>query len=139
MQNFRTLLAVHLVDLLGIGKWPSASDAIRATEYLLKKEDVDPAFFNDVSQIAHFTSTFSLTLLFCFFVNVFWYAVWMPVVPFALCTTYAAWHEFIHDPKEENPVTRGSDLEDFLFLVTGSFTGIFCYWLYATLQVPVRR
>ena len=57
---------------------------------------IDPKFFNFVSQIAHFFSTYAI-----------------------VCVVYAALHEFWYDPRYENPVTRGSDLEDFLFLVAG--------------------
>ena len=40
---------------------------------------------------------------------------------------YAAVHEFWYDPRYENPVTRGSDLEDFLFLAAGGAAAVVAY------------
>ena len=75
---------------------------------------VDPKFFNLIAQIAHFFSTYGIVLT----LGKFWH--WTGVaVAAALCVAYAAIHEFWYDPRYENSVTRGSDLEDFLFLVAG--------------------
>ena len=75
---------------------------------------IDPKFFNFVSQIAHFFATYGIVLT----LGKFWH--WTGIaVGAALCVVYAAVHEFWYDPRYENPVTRGSDLEDFLFLVAG--------------------
>jgi uncharacterized membrane protein YphA (DoxX/SURF4 family) len=75
---------------------------------------VDPKFFNLIAQIAHFSATYGIVLS----SGKFWH--WKGVfVAAALCVAYAAVHEFWYDPRYENPVTRGSDLEDFLFLIAG--------------------
>lgn len=75
---------------------------------------IDPKFFNFVAQIAHFFATYGIVLT----LGKLWH--WTGIaVGAALCVVYAAVHEFWYDPRYENPVTRGSDLEDFLFLVAG--------------------
>lgn len=75
---------------------------------------IDPKFFNLVSQIAHFATMYAIVLS----IGKFWH--WRGVIVAAvICVAYAAIHEFWYDPRYENPVTRGSDLEDFLFLVAG--------------------
>ena len=40
---------------------------------------------------------------------------------------YAVWHEYYYDPRFENAATRGSDTEDFIFLMLGllSAAGVF--------------
>jgi len=75
---------------------------------------IDPKFFNFVSQIAHFFATYGIVLT----AGKFWHWTGIEIVA-PLCVAYAAVHEFWYDPRYENPVTRGSDLEDFLFLVAG--------------------
>lgn len=75
---------------------------------------IDPKFFNLVSQIAHFAATYAIVLT----VGKFWHWTGITVAA-CLCIAYAAVHEFWYDPRYENPVTRGSDLEDFLFLFAG--------------------
>jgi hypothetical protein len=83
---------------------------------------IDPKFFNFVSQIAHFFSTYAIVLTF----GKFWH--WKGIVLAAsLCVVYAALHEFWYDPRYENPVTRGSDLEDFLFLIAGVAAAVAVY------------
>jgi hypothetical protein len=75
---------------------------------------IDPKFFNLVSQIAHFSTMYGIVLSF----GKFWH--WTGIIVAApLCLAYAAVHEFWYDPRYENPITRGSDLEDFLFLFAG--------------------
>jgi hypothetical protein len=75
---------------------------------------IDPKFFNLVAQIAHFSAMYGIVLSF----GKLWH--WTGIAVAApLCVAYAAIHEFWYDPRYENPVTRGSDLEDFLFLIAG--------------------
>jgi len=83
---------------------------------------ISEKFFDYVSQMAHWaTMAFgSLTLaLFFGFPGV--------VVSNVLGITYAAWHEFYWDPRHENADTRGSDVEDFLFLLLGLAIGDIVY------------
>ena len=83
---------------------------------------IDPEFFNSVAQIAHFFATYGIVLTF----GKFWH--WTGVAVAApLCVAYAAIHEFWYDPRYENAVTRGSDLEDFLFLVAGVAAALIVY------------
>ena len=83
---------------------------------------IDPKFFNVVAQIAHFSSMYAIVLSF----GKFWH--WSGIVIAApLCIAYAAIHEFWYDPRYENPVTRGSDLEDFAFLVSGVAAAVIAY------------
>jgi hypothetical protein len=75
---------------------------------------IDPRFFNFVSQVAHCAATYAIT----FTLYALWgFEAWF--IGCALVIFYAAWHEFWYDPRYENLATRGSDLEDFLFLVSG--------------------
>jgi hypothetical protein len=79
---------------------------------------IDPAFFNQVAQIAHFFTMYAIMFTIAAF------AAWPWVISaFVVCLTYAGWHEFLYDPQNENAATRGSDLQDFLFLVAGAVTG----------------
>jgi hypothetical protein len=75
---------------------------------------VDPKYFNFVSQIAHISATYGLsyTAYTKFGIRGFLIAALGILI-------YAIWHEFFYDPRKENPATRGSDLEDFLFLCFG--------------------
>jgi len=83
---------------------------------------IDPEFFNFVAQVAHFFATYGIVLTF----GKFWH--WTGVAVAApLCVAYAAIHEFWYDPRYENPVTRGSDLEDFLFLIAGVAAAVVVY------------
>ena len=83
---------------------------------------IDPGFFNFVAQVAHFSATYGIVLTF----GKFWHWTGIAVAA-ALCVAFAAIHEFWYDPRYENPVTRGSDLEDFLFLVAGVATAAIAY------------
>lgn len=83
---------------------------------------IDPKFFNFVSQVAHFFTTCAIVLTF----SRFWH--WKGIAVAApLCVVYAAIHEFWFDPRYENPVTRGSDVEDFVFLVAGVAAAVGIY------------
>lgn len=85
---------------------------------------VDPKFFNFVAQVAHFFATYGIVLTF----GKFWHWTGNAVAA-SLCVVYAAVHEFWYDPRYENPVTRGSDIEDFLFLVAGVAAAVAVYAL----------
>lgn len=88
-----------------------------------KDQDViDPKFFNLVSQFAHFFTMYSLTFTIGFLTGPV--GLW---IAFGLCVAYAAWHEFYWDPRHEDALTRGSDLEDFCFLVGGSVVAVIVY------------
>ena len=79
---------------------------------------ISDKFFNYVAQMAHWaTMAFGSLTLALFFG---WPGV---VVGNALGIVYAAWHEFYWDPRHENAATRGSDVEDFLFLLLGLAIG----------------
>ena len=79
---------------------------------------IDPVFFNQVAQIAHFFTMYAIMFTIAAFASLPWIAfAWI------LCATYATWHEFIYDPQDENAATRGSDAEDFAFLMAGAATG----------------
>ena len=79
---------------------------------------IDPRFFNLVSQIAHFFTTYGLTFT-------AWMFKWQVGIGVALsCVAYAALHEFWYDPRYENPATRGSDFEDFFWLIFGTLAGV---------------
>jgi hypothetical protein len=83
---------------------------------------ISEKFFNYVSQMAHWAtmSCWSLTLaLFFGFSGV--------IVSNVLGIAYAAWHEFYWDPRHENAETRGSNIEDFLFLLLGLAIGDVVY------------
>lgn len=83
---------------------------------------IDPKFFDFVAQIAHFSATYAIVLSF----GKFW--GWTGIAVAApICAIYAAVHEFWYDPRYENPVTRGSDLKDFLFLVAGAAAAVVVY------------
>ena len=75
---------------------------------------IDPAFFNQVAQFAHFGTMFSLAITVAIFAGKLG-LIAVGILEFL----YAALHEFVWDPREENAATRGSDLEDFAFLMLG--------------------
>jgi hypothetical protein len=80
-----------------------------------RKGGISEKFFDYVSQMAHWATMafWSLTLaLFFGFSGV--------IVSNVLGVAYAAWHEFYWDP-------RGSDTEDFLFLLLGLAIGDVVY------------
>jgi len=75
---------------------------------------IDPKFFNEVAQTAHFFTTYAIS----FTCAMKWgWKGW--VVATIGIWIYAVWHEFFYDPRKENAATRGSDLEDFIWLVSG--------------------
>lgn len=85
---------------------------------------ISETFFNYVAQMAHWaTMAFGSLTLALFFG---WRGV---IVSNVLGIAYAAWHEFCWDPRHEDPETRGSDLEDFLFLLLGLAIGDVVYVL----------
>lgn len=90
--------------------------------------DIDPKFFNVVAQIAHFGSMYTVTNLFSVVSLRLLHHRWAGLI-FSMfaCVSYAIWHEFFWDPTHENPATRGSDWEDFLFLVLGSTVAALVY------------
>jgi hypothetical protein len=75
---------------------------------------IDPAFFNQVAQFAHAFTMFGLAVTCAIFAGSLGL-----IIAVIFGTIYAALHEFVWDPQEENPATRGSDLEDFGFLLLG--------------------
>jgi hypothetical protein len=81
-------------------------------------DGIDPAFFNQVAQIAHFSATYALTLTAMLFTKLQSKHRWLVV--FGLIVAYACFHEGWYDPHFENAATRGSDVEDWCFLVAGS-------------------
>jgi hypothetical protein len=85
---------------------------------------IDPKFFNQVAQIAHTSATFGIS-----YIAVTKFHWWGFLVASVGIVIYAVWHEFIHDPIAENPATRGSDLEDFIFLCFGPALAALIYWL----------
>jgi hypothetical protein len=90
---------------------------------------IDPKFFNQVAQFAHFGMMFTVTTIVTIIGGKLGHPYSSMLAGFAFCATYAWWHEFIWDPVHENPVTRGSDLEDFIFLVGGSATAVIVLFL----------
>jgi hypothetical protein len=91
---------------------------MKTARYLAADSGIDPKFFNQVAQFAHFGMMFTVTTFASHFGHK---GRW---VGLALCILYAAIHEFVWDPKMENAETRGSDLEDFIFLVAGSCVAV---------------
>ena len=88
---------------------------------------IDPKFLNTVSQYAHFGMMFTVTTILGLLGFHFGHLITMTVIGVAVCLIYAAIHEFLWDPKMENAATRGSDLQDFIFLAAGS--GVACLFL----------
>jgi hypothetical protein len=85
---------------------------------------INPKFFNSVSQIAHFFTMYGI----CFTLSVFW--GWKGLtVGLVGCTVYALIHEFWYDPRYENTETRGSDLQDFVFLEFGQVVAVLSFLL----------
>jgi hypothetical protein len=85
---------------------------------------ISEKFFNYVSQMAHWAAMAFGSLTLALFFG--WTGV---IVSNVLGVTYAAWHEFYWDPHHEDPETRGSDVEDFLFLLLGLAIGDVVYVL----------
>jgi len=106
---------------LAHARWRGNFDAKKALEELntrlafqATQDAIDPKFFDQVAQIAHFSATCSISLI---LYRLFGWKGW--AVGAAGILLYALWHEFIRDPIMENVATRGSDLKDFLYLCTG--------------------
>lgn len=91
-------------------------------------DDIDPKFFNVVAQIAHFGAMYTVTNIFSVVSGRLMHYRWAGLIlGVAVCVSYAAWHEFLWDPTHENAATRGSDWEDFIFLVFGSIVAAVVY------------
>lgn len=56
----------------------------------------------------------------------FWHWAGISVAA-SVCVVYAAVHEYWYDPRFENSVTRGSDVEDFVFLIAGVAAAVAAY------------
>ena len=91
--------------------------------------NIDPKFFNTVAQFAHFGMMFTVTTICITVFSLLHHRFIGEIVGGVGCLIYAAIHEFIWDPREENAVTRGSDLQDFIFLVAGSMSALLVGWL----------
>jgi hypothetical protein len=90
--------------------------------------DIDPKFFNQVSQFAHFGMMYFVMTLCSALSARFLPHWWVGLIwGFAISLAYGIWHEFFWDPKMESPATRGSDLEDFFFLEFGAVIGALVY------------
>jgi hypothetical protein len=91
-------------------------------------DTISPAFFNFISQVAHCATTYAIT----FTIYAKWgFHGWLIGAIGVLL--YAAVKEFWYDAKYENAATRGSDLEDFSFLVAGPLLALvighyLCSW-----------
>ena len=85
---------------------------------------IDPKFFNTVSQFAHFGMMFFGTVLIGTLFALAEHPFSGVLTGFMACTGYAVIHEFWYDPRYEDAETRGSDLEDFVFLMLGSCAGV---------------
>jgi hypothetical protein len=80
----------------------------------VSSNQIDPKFFNEVSQFAHWGVMFSIALSLAVFFG------WWGLLVAALGEIpYGIWHEYYYDPHFENVATRGSDTEDFCFLMLG--------------------
>ena len=90
----------------------------------MKTALIDPKFFNLVAQFAHFGMMFFVTVVIGILFLRFDHEFVGILVGFLVCSVYAAVHEFWWDPTHEDPETRGSDLQDFVFLVLGSCAGV---------------
>ncbi len=76
-------------------------------------DPIDPRFFNQVSQYAHYFAGMAVFLTIGRFSHRWmWYLLPVGV-------GLAALKEFVVDPRTENEATRGSDLEDFSFYCLG--------------------
>lgn len=85
--------------------------------------EIDPKFFNQVSQVAHFFVGSSVVLgtLLLFSLD----TLVLYVLPAFFIAT--AIKEFWYDRNYENTVTRGSDLEDFLFYQLGAISSLLLF------------
>jgi hypothetical protein len=88
-------------------------------------DPIDPKFFNQVAQYAHFFAGATVAQYAHFFAGATVFFIigrfshtWMfYLLPVGV--GLAALKEFIIDPRTENEATRGSDLEDFCFYLLG--------------------
>lgn len=87
---------------------------------------IDPKFFDFVSQCAHVGITFMVTTVIGLVGKNLRHPYSSLGVGFGLCFVYAAIHEFYWDPTHEDAETRGSDVEDFIFLVCGALAACLC-------------
>ena len=85
----------------------------------LESAGIDPKFFDMVSQFAHFFTWYSAVLTMGMLGVRYHHKYLFMGIGLACCLLYASWHEFIWDPTHENAETRGSDWEDWSFLVIG--------------------
>jgi hypothetical protein len=90
--------------------------------WMAKQEYIDPEFFNTVSQFAHFGMMFTVTTIVVLLANAMNHMLRGMYLSFLLCLVYSVLHEFWWDPTHENKLTRGSDFEDFAFLMAGCST-----------------
>jgi hypothetical protein len=80
---------------------------------------IDPKFFDQVAQIAHFSFWDNLSTK-AWLIGLLLGHPFMALVAVGLCDLwYASWHEFYWDPRHENSATRGSDIRDWKFLMGG--------------------
>lgn len=102
----------------------------KTAKYLATKvsDGIDPKFFNQVAQIAHFGMMFFVMAV-CVGVGGKLGHQWIGMlVGTTIDWCYGVWHEFFWDPVHENAETRGSDMEDFLFLELGNVVGMLYFW-----------
>jgi hypothetical protein len=91
---------------------------------VVKAGDINPKFFNQVAQFAHFGMMFAVTTFLIIVAGKFGHVRCGFYGSFVVVLTYASWHEFIWDPTHENAATRGSDWEDWGFLMAGMIAAI---------------
>jgi VanZ family protein len=90
-------------------------------------QQIDPKFFEQVAQFAHFGMMFAVTTV-CADLSYKLGHKWIGlIVGLVGCAIYAALHEFWYDPRYEDAVTRGSDMMDFLFLMLGAVSAGLVY------------
>ena|SRR6202035_1267251 len=85
---------------------------------------IDPKFFYQVSDFAHFGMMFFVTTLVAFLMRWASHFYLGLVLGFSICLIYAIVHEFWYDVRFESPITRGSDWRDFGFLLVGSLSAV---------------
>jgi VanZ family protein len=95
----------------------------------IPSNEIDPEFFNQVAQMAHFGMMYFVMTMCCLLGHSLLHKWWVGIViGVVLNLSYATWHEFFWDPVHENPATRGSDIEDFAWLVAGGTAGVLVYF-----------
>jgi hypothetical protein len=92
---------------------------------------VDPKFFNQVAQFAHFGMMFFVMMICSLVGQKIFHHWWSGMLIGGLVVlAYGVWHEFFWDPVHENQATSGGregDLEDFFWLEAG---GCIAAWVY---------